>query len=169
MSPWLPLTFSSSLLGCVTSNFRVFGSLLWSPWDSLSTGRENKHILSPLRQKVLRLCKLLFCIKIPCGICSKGFWNKINMLHTTGILISMIFPFLAYLMKISVIRRNLEHWVVRRNISLTAINSAFQIFFGERNVTLNLFVLKYYFLVYLQREKHKVKEEHKRLHFAYSI
>lgn len=131
----------------------LFWSLLWSPWDSVSTERETKHILSTLRQKVLCLCKLLFYIKIPCDICSKGFWNKINTLHTTGILTSMTVRLLAYLMKMSVIRSNLEHRVVFSNISLAAVNSAFPHFLGERNVTLKLFVLKYYFLISLQREK----------------
>lgn len=77
------------------------------------------------------LCKLSFYIKIPCGICSKGFWNKRNTLHTTSILTSMLLQLLTYLMKISLIRRNLEHRVVYRNIPLNAVNSASQIF-GEK-------------------------------------
>lgn len=61
----------------------------------VSTGRENKHIFSTLRQKVLRLCKLLFYTNIPRGICSKGFWNKINTLHIYRYSYTHDFPFVG--------------------------------------------------------------------------
>lgn len=59
--------------------------------------------------------------------------------HTTDILTPMISHLLPYLKKMSVLRRNLEHQVARRNISLAVVNSGFQtilFYFLERNVPL---------------------------------
>lgn len=123
-----------------------------SSWDSVSLEREDKHILPTLRQRYYVYVKSYSISKYRLVYVQRSSGTKPNMLHT-GILSSMIFHLLAYLMKSPDIRRSLEHQIICKNTSCTAVSSSLQVFWGEGNGALKLFFLKYYFLIPLQREK----------------
>lgn len=142
----------------------LFWSLLQSQWDAVFTRRENKHTL---RQNALCLCKLLLYIKIPCGICSKGFWSKMFMFTHYRYSQTQDFPF------ITLSQENVDSQKKFRTSSSTqkyilgcskfwVPDYFILIFFGKKRSSE---VWKYYLLISLQREKQHVRDDRKCLCF----
>lgn len=115
---------------------------MWSSWDSVSLERENKHILPTLRQRYYDYVKSYSISKYCLVYVQRSSGKKPNMLHTTGILSSMLFCLLAYLMKSPDIRRSLEHQIICKKYILRCSKFFISGFFGGRKWSSEVIFLK---------------------------